>query len=363
MNTVLVLDIINSNNKAERGTEVMSQLTTRIKYFTPLPLALFTSAAFAAPPIAYDQWSVTNGSVDTSLSCTAAGISCKTIATDNGFQYEEVTTPVYSFFRLILTEQNATGAPVDLSFSNETYTPFALVNAGIAQGAATKQVVRDAASNFDLVTEVQKGNMRGLNAATADEMFTTKIDQSFSNAEFSSGFAFTNYTEFFQGPATNPDTNIERGRILDITQDVLVGDPGDTTKKQKFVHSQRKGFSGNSSSAFSFPAPGLPVEFMVGGSYFVSGNITTAGSMTLPDTQNGIAGPTSTTVSWNDGNDITTTWIGQSSNLAANTVDLNYQRVSNNTAGTEATAVVINLPEPVNPFDWDTNFGAQPAIP
>lgn len=329
-------------------------------------LSLLTSgAAFAAPPVAYDGWRVDNGVVDTSTSCSAASISCKTIATDNGFKYEEVTTPDYVFLRLILTDADATGATTDLSFTNETFSPFALVNKGIAQGAATKQVVRDAALGFELVSEVQKGNMRGLNAATAEDMYTTKLSQTFANADFTSGFKYKNYTNFYSAQATNPDSNTERGRTLEITQEVLVGEPGDATKKQAFVHKQQKGSAGNNDSNFNFaPNAGvLPPVFMVNGQYFSKSPLTTAGSMTLPVTVNGAATTGTNSVAWAEGNDISTTWIAQSSNVNATGVDLNYQRVANATTGVEATAVIINLPAPVNPFDWDTaNFGTQPTL-
>jgi len=364
----------------------MPQLKKSLATIIPFSLSMMASSTvFAGPPVPYDNWSVSNGAIDTSTSCGAAGVTCKTIATDNGFIYEEVKTDVYTFLRLILSEEDASGNPVDLSFTNETYTPFAIVNRGIAQGAATKQVVRDAASEFELISEVQKGNMRGLLATTAEEMFTTKIDQSFAkgvvDAEFSSGFKFTNYTNFMAAQATNPDTNIERGRILEITQDVLVGEPGDATKKQEFVHSQTKGYAGNSSSTFNFaPDAGvLPVEFMVGGLYNTGANspITQAGSMTMPNTVNGGIVPGTTTVGYGDGDDISTTWIGQSSNVNDIDTDLLYQRVANNTDGVEATAVVIPflvsggiipgnpgpLPAPINPFDWDTtNFGTAPQL-
>jgi hypothetical protein len=333
---------------------------------------VFSSAAFAAPPVPYGEWSVTNGAVDTSVSCANTGVTCKTVASDNGFIYEEVSTPYYNFLRLILTDANATGVPTNLGFTSETYTPFALATDGIAQGIASKQVVRDAADNFVLDAEVQKGHMRGLNAATADDMYSTKISQSMSNAEMSGVFSFTNYTSFATGQSTTPDTDNERGRKLDISEQVLIGNPGDATKQQTFVQRQRSGDAGNG-APFPFPgAPQVPIQFTVNnsGNYFATAPITTAGSMTLPVTSNGRATTGTNTVAWASGNDIVTTWIAQDSNIAQNTATqsayaLSYQRVANNTSGVNALAVVVDLsvPPPLNPFAWDqTNFGTAPSL-
>ena len=92
--------------------------------------------------------------------------------------------------------------------------------------------------------------------------------------------------------------------------------------------------------------------------------ITTAGSITLPVTVNGAITTGSNTVSWLDTNDISTTWIAQSTNIPGSTgADVNYQSVSN-VGGASATAVAIDLPTPTNPFGWDaTNFGTQPSLP
>lgn len=344
-----------------------------------LPFALLASSniAIAGAPaaIGYDNWTVGTGGaaagvIDTSTSCGNVGVTCKTLASDAGFQYEEVTTPAYSFLRLILTDQDASGdptvatGPTALNFSSETFTPFALSGAGIAQGAASKQVVRDAADSFLVTAEVQKGNMRGLNAATAEDMFTAKISQSFTDGDLSTGFDFTNYTQFATGPANSPDTNVEIGRVLDISQEVLTGNPGDTSKKQLFVQRQRQGVAGNSTAVFpSFLPFGLPADFTVGGSYFINAPITAAGSMSLPVTADGTPTGATNTVAWAARNDISTTWIAQSSNVSANGADLSYQRVVNNTTPAEATAVVIDIPTPTNPFDWDPNFGTEPVLP
>ncbi len=343
-------------------------------------LSSMSSSAFAAPPVAYDGWTVTAGVIDTSISCSGVGVTCTELApAENGFKYEEVESDGSKFFRLILTEPNATGDPLvtsgagELSFTTESYIPFALVGEGIAQGVATKQIVRDSA-NFQLSAEIQKGNMRGLYATNAEDMFSTKIAQTLSSAsnDFNSAFDFTNYTAFSTvSTSNNPDTNTEIGRQLSISQNTLVGSPGDTSKKQTFEQRQVSGAAGNLSYTpwYTGPAPGLKTKFMVNGNeYFITSPLTAASSVTLPVTSNGIAvvPAASNTVSWANQDDISTTWVAQSSNSPTNPtgVGMNYQSVSNNTTNIEASATLLEiLPTTADPFAWDANFGAAPTFP
>ncbi len=347
---------------------------------TAATITLFTSSlAFAAPPVAYDGWTVTGGVIDTSVSCGGVGVTCKELApADSGFKYEQVESDGSSFFRLILTDTNATGDPLitsgagKLEFANENFIPFAIADEGIAQGIASKLVIREAASDFIVTAEVQKGNMRSLYTTAPEEMFTTKLSQSFSSGtDFDSSFSFLNYTAFSTSPATNtPDTNVEIGQRLEITQNVLVGEAGDTTKKQTFVQRKAKGFAGNT---VSNPWPGSPpilkTKFMTddgtGPRYFIRAPITTLGSVALPVAANGrlVAPAATNTITWSPADDIETTWISQSSNspLNANGTDLAFQRVSNNTTNTQAEITVIELPAAtVSPFVWDANFGVAP---
>ena len=309
--------------------------------------------ALAAPPVNYDQWSVTSGTVDTSLSCSAAGVTCETLSSDDGFLQEQVNTPDYSYIRVIVTDSGASGDPTNLNFASESFVPFAFVNAGTTQGVAAQQILRDPAQGLTDITQIQSAHMRFNNPAAgvsgdstpAADRWNVNINQTFDTAEMTSSFSYKDYTQFNTGPANTPDTSQVIGYKMDIAQSVLTGAPGDTSQKQSFVQRERSGYQGNSIGDPDF-----------GGAYFVSEPLVTAS--TAPITLNG------TDITWQDAETIKTTWIAQSSGVTAGTVGFAYERAENVDAGTVADQFALDIPEPANPFDWDsTNFGSAPTFP
>ncbi|MDH5218487.1 MAG: hypothetical protein OEX19_12365 [Gammaproteobacteria bacterium] len=319
-----------------------------------LALVLASPTVFAVAPVAYDGWSVSGGTIDTTASCTTAGVSCTNLVSDPGMVYEEVTTGGSKFLRLILTDQGATGAPNQLNFTTETFIPYAqlgdpLPPGSIAhyQGIAAKQVVRDAADSFEGVTEVQRANMRQLGSLGADDMFTIKLSQGFGNADISSAFAHTSYTQFSSG-GTTIDSDQVIGRITDIQQSNDVGGTDNPGASQLFVQRTRDGTKGNSN--FSF-----------GGSYFVTAPITTAGSMNV----SAAAATPGAPVSWINKADISTTWIVQDNNIStAPGIAIAYQSIKNNDTLAEDVMRDFELPVgTADPFAWETNFGTAPTFP
>lgn len=301
----------------------------------------------AAPPVAYDGWTVTpGGMVDSSSSCTAPGVSCTTLFADTGFLYEEVTTSEYSYLRLILTEPSASGAPGTLNFTNETFIPFALEGSGILQGMATKQVIRDPLEDFVATAEIQRSDLRR-NSVLPEDTFNVKLGQSIIDAEMTSDFSYRNYTEYpswYVPGAATPDSNNVMGEILDIAQDILVGEAGDTSKKQVVDYRKRNGYLGYSPSVW----------------WGVREPISTAGAVTLDGT----------TVSWTDAQDVTSLWVVQSSNVipapgvVTADVGMAYQRVENRDDATSAEELVLDVPQPLSPFDWDAaTFDVAPSFP
>ncbi len=300
--------------------------------------------AGAAPPVAYDDWTVSAGNIDSTTSCGGASVvSCRTLAADTGFLYEEVKTTDYTYLRLILADSDTDGAPTTRKFTTETYIPFATEGSGIRQGIASKQVIRDPANNFELTAEVQKADLR-VNTSIASEAFSVRLAQTLSDAEMNSGFNYENFTQYppwYQPGLTAPDSNTVMGERLDITQDVLVGDPGDTTKKQVFDARKRRGYEGYSPSAW----------------WGLLDPITQAGGVTFAD---------GTSVSWVDGEDVATVWFAQSDNVnpGASGVSVAFQRVDNNSSATSGQDVGFDLAQPLNPFVWDaTTFGTEPVFP
>ena len=317
-------------------------------------LVLSSPTVFAAAPVAYDGWSVVGGTIDTTASCTAPGVSCTNLVSDPGMVYEEVTSGGSKFLRLILTDQTASGAPNQLSFTTETFIPYAQLSdplppGSIAhyQGIAAKQVVRDSVDGFEGVTEIQRANMRQLGSTGADDMFTIKLNQNFANPEISSAFAHTSYTQFSSG-GTTIDSDQVIGRITDIQQSNDVGGTDNPGASQLFVQRTRDGVKGN--STFTFP-----------GGYFVSAPITTAGSMNVSAASAVPGAP----VTWINKADISTTWIVQDSNVSTVPgIAIAYQNVKNNDALTEDVMREFDAPVgTADPFAWEVNFGTAPTFP
>jgi hypothetical protein len=314
----------------------------------------------------FDGWNTASGTIDTTVSCSGAGVSCTTISEEAGFKYEEVVTPAYSYLRMIMTDNNATGTPDTLDFTSETFIPYAEAGGGFQQGLASKQVIRDNSTgdNFLDIAEIQKGNLRqdpsGLSAAA--DMWSTRLSQTFDSGtgigSLSSAFSFENYNEFTTGFATIPDTANVIGKKTSISQRINTGDTTDPNRRLMFELRQNEGYAGTSTAAFANPT----------GGYLVKEAIVTPGSVTL---NAGAATPD--VISWVEGDAVSATWIATSSNIEPGMVELSYENVTATDAATSTTTSAsevndlgsgILLPEAtLNPFDWDpANFGPQPVF-
>jgi len=334
----------------------MKQLGS-FKYYLGFPLLCMAGTVFAAPPVNYDGWSATGGTIDTTTSCSTAGITCTTQVEDNGFLIEKVETPDYTYMRYVVTDPNATGATADLDFAAETFIPFAFQGDGISQGIAAKQVIREAASGFESSAELQRAMMRfsdpamitfgdPIPATVADDMYTIKLSQTISDPTngYADTFDFTGYTAFATAPNLNPDSDTTIGSIMDITQRVDIGEAIDPASKQQYFEQKRRaGVSGNTVTE-PFPSNG----------YFVEGTpLSTANNLTL----NG------TNITWADGDEIVSTWLAQES-IMSDTTALTHQVIENRTTSTIAVETDFSAPMPASPSAWEpVNFGTAPSLP
>lgn len=337
-------------------------------------LLIAATQVIAAPPMAYDAWTITAGAIDANALCTG-DISCKTLSSDDGFLQQQVSNSATGtkYIRVIMTDAGGvsgdptlTGASADLAFATETYTPYLtnsecntavsigteIANPQDCQGIAAKQVVRDLSRNFESIADIQRNFAKSAEGNTVD-MYNVDLYQSISEADFFTDFTKTNYS-YWECGFSGCNNNTVIGGRLDINAEVLTGDPGDTTTKQKFAHRVREGWQGRQS-----------------GGWFMSDPVTTPGSLTL----GGV------TVDYGQGgggfgpapaDDIVMTWLAENNNGFA------YQSVEN-LSGTSTTGnnfaeerLLININDPsgppvgtvIDPFDWDpTNFGAAPSLP
>lgn len=317
------------------------------------------------PPIAYGQWNATldisGKSVvnDTSVECGTTGWTCKTIAEDDGFLYQEVrTADGETYTRMINLDPGSVGDASTLGYSAESYTArmernnnddwtFANDNslALAAQGLASRQIIRD--GSLDTTVELQNGFARGLLGRNsgigtesdaldawctvndpgnpdcakdlAQQGWNVKIVQAIHDGELDADFS---NLIWYETPNTATATAIQttnpRGNMLDIAQtvtDTLTG------SQEKFDIRKREGNTG--------------YEWFCGGFFACNPdyNLTTGGSITLGGT----------TKTWNATDFVRGLWIGSTMGSDAGFMLSTANTVDTNGLGSgEAREVVLN---------------------
>ncbi|ALP52500.1 hypothetical protein Tel_04690 [Candidatus Tenderia electrophaga] len=327
--------------------------------FAGISTLLVSGMVSAAPPVNFDGWTASSGTIDTSLSCGGVDVACEVLSEDDGFIQEKVIVDDYEYIRVIVTDPGADGGAGDQAFVSESFVPFAILDEGISQGVAAKHVIRDAAEGFTDQAEIQRAMMRfrdpGMRdpndiqvATPAEEMWTVRLTQSFDRDDLKSTFQFTNYTEMPSTPIfLVPDTNNVIGYSMSISQEVLLNPDGtaaiDPNAAQGFEHRQSSGVMGN--ALISFPNNG----------FFASAPLTPAGDMTLGGD----------TVSWAQMQTVSTNWLVQSDLFNGDTAAIRYQNVTNHDTGATASELSTGVvATPATPFDWhEPTFGTEPSFP
>jgi len=331
-----------------------------------LAVALFPVVVMAAAPVGFDGWSVNSGTIDTSTSCGVSGVSCSTMAADNGFVEEKVVVNNYEYIRLVVTEAGATGDTSNLGFSTEFFLPFATASAGVSQGVASKQIVRDTAEGFTSQAELQRAMMRfrdpslvtipSDNGGTlANEMWSVRLHQDFARTDMTSSFDFTDYTSMYlTAPAAMPDTDTVIGYTMAIAQNMPMNPDGtaniDPNAKQHFETRKSSGYMGN------IICPTGPFNtWCTSSNYYASAPITPVGNMTLGGT----------TVNWAEAATVSTTWLAQTDMFDASKVSTQFQSVTDlDTSATASQTSTSGASAPVQPFSWDEpTFGLTPSFP
>lgn len=328
-------------------------------------LGCISAVAYAVPPIAYDGWVVSGGTIDASSLCTGT-ITCQTMVSEDGFLEQKVvdTSNNTKFIRIIMTDPGEDGDPTltgvsaDLEYTYETYTPVMtndecnnaiVTNFGQdCQGVAAKMVIRDVSEDFEAVSELQRNFPKGLDYPNYADMYNMKLTQSLGSVDpdFSNDFLFIKYSKWECNVGFPCDGYGEVGHILNIDQDVFTGDTatGDTAR-EKFAYRDLGGFVGRDNVGCTFFNQCDPM--------------LTASSMTLDGN----------TVSWGTSDFISTTWVAETSNSGAQN-GFNYQKVENDSTSSSAfqdSLAYLDMSGPasgtvLDPFDWDSNFGTQPQL-
>ncbi len=299
---------------------------------TLLAASLFHGVALAdQPAVVFDGWTVNNGVIDTSASCSGP-VSCTTLAEDDGFIQQQVTTAHGTFTRTIITDAGATGDASTLGFADESFIPM---DNPTGIDIDFKQNIRDIQNGFDSVTEFSRNSFvdpQG-NFINIAEM---NIAQSINGADgFSNDFAlYQNTTDINEGATTY------FGKMVDIDQQIPLGDAANPfAAEEMFIYRERGGFAG------SFDEATQTLQLAP---------LTSPGQMTLNDT-----------VTWAEGERIATTWIAYKDRNRDQS-GFNYQSVKNLDQLTGSEIIAMSLPsdEIIDPFAWDVaNLGPAPSLP
>lgn len=341
---------------------------------TPLGIFPFLVSVplWAAPPIGYDGWSVTAGTIDAAASCGGAW-TCKTLSADNGFLQQEVSDGTQRFVRIIMTDPDANGDPAlsgavaDLAYTNETYTPLytnsdcnAIPDPQDCQGMAGKAVVRDLALDFELVAALQR-NFAKSNEATLDGMYNIDIMQTTDTIDPNSGLAFFDqfkYRDWSYWECTvagSCNNSVKIGSSMDLSQDIAT-DPLDASRKQVFEQRKRDGWQGRQS-----------------GGWYLSGPVVDTGGATLSLDLGGTTSPVlyNSQSGFSDyANTLETVYLASNTELDGFvSQSVSHEGFDGTTAGVSASAARMELdPEgrlnmPLDPFAWDpASFGSQPTF-
>lgn len=343
--------------------------------FITLPMIANADPGHTGPPMAYGQWNATLDAItgksvvnDTSAECVATGWTCKTIAEDDGFLYQEIRTPDgETYTRMINLDPGSAGDASTLGYSSESYTARQERNnnndwtfadddslALAAQGLAARQIIRDGA--METTVELQNGYARGLMGTNsgvstpsdpidaycssvptnttqalidacakdlAEKGWNVKIMQAIHDAEIDADFSTILYydTPSSFGVSSVQTTDL-RGKIMDIAQSVT-----DTLSggQEKFDIRKRQGRSG-----YEWWCPWVwPSGFTCNPQY----DLTTGGSITLDGT----------TKTWNAQDFVRAAWIGSTMGSDAGFMLTTANTIDSNGAGSgEAREVLIN---------------------
>ena len=313
-----------------RGNFLTREWTTSAAIAMAASLLCGTALA-DQPAVVFDGWTVNNGVIDTSASCTGT-VSCSTLAEDDGFIQQQVSTPHGTFTRTIITDAGATGDASTLGFADESFIPM---DNPTGIDIDFKQNIRDAQNGFDSVTQFSRNSFVDAqgNFINIAEM---NISQAINgNDGFANDFAlYQNTTDVNNGATTY------FGKKVDIDQQIPLGDAANPfAAEEMFAYRERWGFAG------SFDEATQTLQMAP---------LTTPGQMTLNNT-----------VSWDEGERIATTWIAYKDRNRDQS-GFNYQSVKNLDQLTGSEIIAMSLPsdEIIDPFDWDVaNFGPAPSLP
>lgn len=288
----------------------MSKAVKTVTSVGATALLLSASAAVAAPPTAFDQWSVTGGAI-TSTAGTAgcpSGFTCSSAVTGDGFFQRQITdtSTSDSYFQTVITDSGVTGAPGALTFSDESF-----VKTGNTTGIADKSQIESTSTTGTIV-----------------ETFDT-------SSELNTGWA---------APAGGDEVKIFQGILAD---DTSAADANDFRTNFWLSQLGTEGAGGKlmrlSSAVDIDKANSASQDFVL-----VERSVayTVADSVTMTD---------ASTLSWANDEDIKAIWVGQNmSGVSGVSQDFGYTAYENITTPGSVSEFSIDSGASTAPTSWVT---------
>ena len=273
----------------------------------------FSNNVMSPAPVTYNALSTDNAIIESTLSCIGGEASCATTTAGPKLKYEEVVTPGFSYLRLTLinTSTSSRVGPTQISYIFEMLLPYNITKEQTAgnflYGLTSRPIIRDHIDKFLYSPDAQNNILHQSthNIASAENIFTNRLSQSFSTTDIELNFSDKNFQEFTTGFA-------EKTKKTDINQKTI-----QITKKT------------NIDEANEISAPKLLTQ-------------------TQAIDNSGI-----NNILWLENDDTSTTQADATS--SENQITLSYQRIDNLSKDASIKEIDQDLPQPVNPFNWSPN--------
>ena len=279
---------------------------------------LLTSTAFGQ--IAVPDLNISFGQFADEAGCTAAGFTCTTLATGNGFsqiQIDDPANPGISYIQTVINDA-ANGFTsedfVQVNFGGTGSTPGIASKLSIVEGTPTAPGTTPIANGFSTNATITSGWATGPGGPSAKAL----IDLTVSEA----GTANDDFTAFFQ---------------VDTDFDAATG-----TNTLNSLTAQQEAFLGAATDKQVFYTQIKPAAAAMT-------------NYTIPGGQG--------TANWNAGDMIQVVWIGQDMPSAQIVGAFGAQSVSNVNDPANPVGTTFSSTTQVGPWDWQTGeFGTAPTF-
>lgn len=196
--------------------------------------------AWADPPVSFDQWSISGGTITVDYGGGATcptGFTCGAATTGDGFfQRQIVDGSGNKYFQTIVATAGATGTPANLAFADESY-----VKVG-ASGLSGQQRLSDSlTSGGSTTTFTARSVLNNGWAAGGSTYADLELSQSVKLNDGSQDVLYNAFTLKQNGSNTSPT-----GKLIAVEQGVLITAGATTSSNtdddlQKFVMKQVQG--------------------------------------------------------------------------------------------------------------------------